>query len=100
MRSLQAAGVPSSAVHFELIGDLMNPNGGISNATPVSILAALGINFSGATPSNAYPTTIYTMEYDGWADVPRYPLDILSDLNTLQSQTHFLYPNLTPTRRP
>jgi hypothetical protein len=98
MRSLEAAGVPSSAVHFELIGDLMNPNGGYFERYVGLNLAALGINFSGATPSNAYPTTIYTMEYDGWADVPRYPLDILSDLNTLQSQTHFAYPNLTPAQ--
>lgn len=95
MRALQAAGVPSSAVHFALIGDLMNPNGGIFERFAGLNLSALGIDFYGATPSNAYPTTIYTMEYDAWADFPRYPLDILSVFNALESQTHFLYPNLT-----
>ena len=98
MRSLQAAGVPSSAVQFVLIGDIMNPNGGLLERFAGLNLAALGIDFYGATPSNAYPTTIYTMEYDAWADVPRYPLDILSDLNIFESQTHFAYPNLTPTQ--
>jgi len=98
MRSLQAAGVPSSAVQFALIGDIMNPNGGLLERFAGLNLAALGIDFYGATPSNAYPTTIYTMEYDAWADVPRYPLNILSDLNIFESQTHFAYPNLTPTQ--
>lgn len=95
MRALQAAGVPNQDVQFELIGDLMNPNGGIFERFAGLDLAALGIDFYGATPSNAYHTTIYTMEYDAWADFPRYPLDILSDLNSMESSTHFLYPTLT-----
>ncbi|ORW18365.1 hypothetical protein AWC19_19060 [Mycobacterium palustre] len=95
MAKLQAAGVPSSAVHFVLTADLMNPNGGIFERFAGLQLSALGINFAGATPSNAYPTTIYTAEYDGWADFPRYPLDILSDFNAFLSQTHFSYPNMT-----
>jgi hypothetical protein len=98
MRSLEAAGVPSSAVQFVLIGDIMNPNGGLLERFAGLNLAALGIDFYGATPSNAYPTTIYTMEYDAWADVPRYPLNILSDLNIFESQTHFAYPSLTSTQ--
>ena len=98
MEALQAAGVPSSAVHFVLIGDLMNPNGGIFERFAGLNLTALGVDFSGATPSNAYPTTIYTMEYDGWADFPEYPLNILSDLNAFASTTHFQYTSLTPTQ--
>ena len=95
MKALQAAGVPSSAVHFVLIGDLMNPNGGIFERFAGLNLAALGVDFYGATPSNAYPTTIYTMEYDGWADFPEYPLNILSDWNAFASTTHFQYTSLT-----
>ena len=98
MRALQAAGVPSSDVHFVLIGDLMNPNGGIFERFAGLNMSALGIDFAGATPSNAYPTTIYTMEYDGWADFPEYPLNILSDLNAFASTTHFQYTSLTPTQ--
>jgi len=95
MLKLQAQGVPSSAVQFVLTGNLMNPNGGIFARFPGLQLDALGIDFYGATPDNLYPTTIYTMEYDAWADFPRYPLNILSLLNTFASQTHFMYPDLT-----
>ena len=98
MEALQAAGVPSSDVHFVLIGDLMNPNGGIFERFAGLNLTALGVDFYGSTPSNAYPTTIYTMEYDGWADFPEYPLDILSDLNAFASETHFQYTSLTTTQ--
>jgi PE-PPE domain len=77
------------------MGDLMNPNGGIFERFAGLNLAALGVDFYGATPSNAYPTTIYTMEYDGWADFPEYPLDILSDVNAFASTTHFQYTSLT-----
>jgi hypothetical protein len=82
-------------VHFVLIGDLMNPNGGIFERFAGLNLTALGVDFYGATPSNAYPTTIYTMEYDGWADFPEYPLNILSDFNAFASTTHFQYTSLT-----
>jgi hypothetical protein len=41
----------------------------------------VGLSFDGATPADDYVTNIYTLEYDGFADFPRYPLDFLSDLN-------------------
>ncbi|OBK38964.1 hypothetical protein A5658_25475 [Mycobacterium sp. 1245111.1] len=96
MSQLEAQGVPSSDVSFTLIGDLMNPNGGLFERFAGLDLTSLGIDFSGATPSDDYATTIYTMEYDTWADFPKYPLNILSDLNAFMSQTHFDYDTLTP----
>jgi PE-PPE domain len=96
MENLQAAGVPSSAVNFVLVGDLMNPNGGIFERFAGLQLPSLGIDFYGATPSDAFPTTIYTLEYDGWADFPRYPIDLLSDQNAIQSPEHFDYIAVTP----
>lgn len=95
MEQLEAQGVPSSEVDFVLIGDLMNPNGGLFERFAGLDLPSLGIDFSGATPSDDYATTIYTLEYDTWADFPRYPLNILSDLNAFMSQTHFEYDDLT-----
>jgi hypothetical protein len=95
MAELQAQGVPSSDVNFVLIGDLMNPNGGLFERFAGLDLPSLGIDFSGATPSDDYATTIYTLEYDTWADFPRYPLNILSDLNAFMSQEHFDYADLT-----
>jgi PE-PPE domain len=67
-----------------LIGDLMNPNGGIFERFAGLDLSALGIDFYGATPADDFPTTIYTLEYDGYADFPKYPLDIFSDLNAIE----------------
>jgi PE-PPE domain len=95
MAQLEAQGVPSTEVNFVLIGDLMNPNGGLFERFAGLDLPSLGIDFSGATPSDDYVTTIYTMEYDTWADFPRYPLNILSDVNAFMSQTHFDYDALT-----
>jgi hypothetical protein len=95
MTQLESEGVPSSDVSFVLIGDLMNPNGGLFERFAGLDLPSLGIDFSGATPSDDYATTIYTLEYDTWADFPRYPLNLLSDLNAFMSQTHFDYDTLT-----
>jgi hypothetical protein len=95
MEQLESQGVPSSDVNFVLIGDLMNPNGGLFERFAGLDLPSLGIDFSGATPADDYATTIYTLEYDTWADFPRYPLNILSDLNAFMSQTHFDYDTLT-----
>jgi hypothetical protein len=85
--------IPTDDLQFLLIGDPNNPNGGLlerfngfetTSGTPVNDelnLPSLGVSFDGATPSDAYPTDIYTLEYDGLADFPRYPLDFFSDLN-------------------
>ena len=91
MAKLQAEGVPTSAVSFTIVGNPMNPNGGLLERFAGLQLPSVGISFSGATPSNAYPTTVYTIEYDGFADFPRYPLDILSDLNVIFGDEHFYY---------
>jgi hypothetical protein len=93
---------PSGAAHtgpldpqFLLLGDPSNPNGGLlsrfdgftlSNAAhtvvsdPLS-LPALGVSFDSFTPPGDYVTNMYSLEYDGFTDFPRYPLNFLSDLN-------------------
>jgi hypothetical protein len=99
MTKLQAEGVPggpNSPVSFTIPGDPMNPNGGFYERFVGLQLPSMGQTFYGATPSNAYPTTIYTIEYDSFADFPEYPLDILSDLNAIASTNHFYYHVLTP----
>jgi PE-PPE domain len=94
MEQLEAEGVPQSDVNFLLVADPSNPNGGAlerfagfeptTGGPPVSdplSLPSLGFVFDNATPSDDYVTSIYTLEYDGFADFPRYPLNFLSDLN-------------------
>jgi hypothetical protein len=75
---------PTANASFVLLGDLMNPNGGIFERFDGLNLSSLGIDFYGATPADDFPTTIYTLEYDGYADFPKYPLNILADLNAIE----------------
>ncbi len=103
MSELAQQGVPSDDVHFVLVGDLQNPNGGFANtfdfpAGNTSALTALEEDFAPATPSDLYPTDIYTLEYDGFADFPHYTTNLLSDLNALLGifLAHTEYLDLTP----
>jgi hypothetical protein len=96
MQLLDPSGTPQTGPldpQFLLLADPSNPNGGLlerfngfetlSGQTTVDPLnlPSLGLSFDGATPADDYVTNIYTLEYDGFADFPRYPLDFLSDLN-------------------
>jgi PE-PPE domain len=87
----------------------MNPNGGLlarfpgfPASQPLQI-PSLGITFYGATPANTiYPTNVYTLEYDGFADFPRYPINFLADLNALAgiAYVHPTYPGVNPSALP
>jgi PE-PPE domain len=95
MEQLDPSGTPQpdSGLQFLLVADPSNPNGGALErfagfettsgqtvSDPLS-LPSLGFVFDNATPSDDYVTSIYSLEYDGFADFPRYPLNFLSDLN-------------------
>ena len=100
MSQLAAEHVPPSDVSFTLVGDPSNPNGGFLERFVGGSIPSLGVtaNHTGATPSNLYPTSIYTKEYDGFADFPQYPINVLSDLNAYLGIAfdHTAYVNLTP----
>jgi hypothetical protein len=96
MQLLDPAGTPQTGPldpQFLLIADPNNPNGGLferfngfetmSGQSTVDQLnlASLGIAFNGATPSDDFTTNIYSLEYDGFTDFPRYPINLLSDVN-------------------
>ncbi|MGV0634547.1 PE-PPE domain-containing protein [Mycolicibacillus trivialis] len=89
--------VPTDKLAFVLLGDPMNPNGGLLSRFPDLRIPSLSLSFYGATPDNLFPTDIYTLEYDGFADFPRYPLNVLSDLNAFAGiyYVHGTYPELT-----
>jgi hypothetical protein len=103
MSQLADAGVPSEDVHFVLLGDPKVPNGGYLErfdlpAGTHPTAPSLGVTFSGGEPSDLYPTDVYTMEYDGFADFPQYPLNFLSDLNAYLGIVfnHLQYLGFTP----
>ncbi len=93
-------------LHFVLLGDMNNPDGGIyerfSFLNPfmnLSPIAALNQPYFLATPPDTvYPTDIYTIQYDGVADFPQYPIDIPADLNAAMGveYSHLDYSSLTP----
>jgi PE-PPE domain/PE family len=100
--ALMAAGSPfQDQLSFILIGDPNNPVGGILERFPGFYIPFLDVAFNGATPPNSpYPTSIYTIQYDGIADAPQYPLNLVSDLNALFGYFafHGNYPILTATQ--
>jgi hypothetical protein len=87
-----------SELSFVLIGDPDNPDGGLLERIAGVYVPALGTEGYGATPDDLYPSVIYTLQYDGFADFPQYPLDIPADLNADLGITlvHPTYPDLTP----
>jgi hypothetical protein len=93
MTQLEADHVSPNDVNFLLIADPSNPNGGLlsrfdgftttsGDTQPLELnLPSLGVSFDGATPADDYTTSIYSVEYDGFTDFPKYPINFLSDLN-------------------
>jgi hypothetical protein len=100
MSQLAAEHVPSGDVSFILVGDPSNQNGGFLERFVGVSAPSFGLTSSitGATPSNLYPTSIYTKEYDGFADFPQYPINLLSDLNAFAGIAfdHTAYVDITP----
>lgn len=99
MQQLDPSGtpMPNDGLQFVLVGDPSAPNGGLLERFDGLNLPSLGISFDGATPASNFPTDIYTIEYDGYADFPKYPINFLADLNAFLGleQVHGLY--LTPS---
>ena len=89
-----------SQLSFVLTGNEMNPNGGILARIPGLDISTVGLPFYGAMPNTPYPTTTYTIQYDGFADFPRYPLNIVSDINAVFGilTVHTTYADLTPAQ--
>ncbi|MGE5693820.1 MAG: PE-PPE domain-containing protein [Candidatus Sericytochromatia bacterium] len=82
------ANPPTSDVFFVLAANPNKPNGGILERFKGLYIPILGVTFNGATPTNlpnGDPTDMTTVDiarqYDGWADFPTNPLNLLADLN-------------------
>ncbi|WP_409426702.1 PE-PPE domain-containing protein [Mycobacterium sp. SMC-11] len=103
MQQLADQGVPSDYVHFVLIGNESLPNGGMLARFDLPTgtypeLPSVGMTFSGAAPANLFPTTVYTTEYDGFANFPQYSLNFLSTINAVMGIifAHTTYLGLSP----
>ncbi|WP_197497716.1 PE-PPE domain-containing protein [Mycobacterium sp. 1274756.6] len=93
-------------LRFLLAGNPNNPLGGILTRfdfpdSPITgaarALPLLNIPLGiGPTPTDLFPTDIYTAEYDGWANFPQDPTNLLADVNALAGilTVHSVYKDL------
>jgi hypothetical protein len=111
MSQLEAYGIPSQDLHFVFIGDPSLPDGVwpnivadmdsvLGSSTTNTLLTDFGIDgvLGNLTPTDLYPTTIYTLDGDG---VAQFQQDfesggLLQDIEGLFIQ-HVEYLGLTPT---
>ena len=78
-------------LHFVLVEDLNNPNGGFLERFPFLTTESFP-----ATPADTpYSTDIYSIEYSGSSDFPQYPLNLLADANAISGFID-LHPFLLP----
>lgn len=104
MEALAAKGISADDVKFVLIGNSGNPNGGVFSSLNIldshPFIPVLNVTMGTETTPNdlPYDTTVYTQEYDGWADFPRYALQDPLSLWNAELATdfvHLTYPDLT-----
>jgi hypothetical protein len=76
-------GTKAPDINFALSGDLNVPNGGIHARFP-GLYVPIGWTFNGPEPTDTqFHTDVITRQYDGLADFPLYPLNLVADLNAV-----------------
>jgi hypothetical protein len=81
---VSALGTSNPNVSFVLIADAERPNGGILARMPAgTYIPLLGITGGNATSSTGAPVVVVTQQYDGVADAPAYPLNVVADTNAV-----------------
>lgn len=72
-----------NVLEFVVVGSLSNPDGGLFTRLPGFVIPGLGVTFEPAMPNDDYLTTSYVREYEGLADLPDNPLNLLAMGNAL-----------------
>jgi hypothetical protein len=84
----------SADLSFVLLGNPNNPNGGLLTRFEALSIPGLDFNINNSVATDftfsdtMFPTNIYTLEYDGFADFPKYPLNVVADLNAFAGLTY------------
>lgn len=93
LRANGAVDVPlPDELSFVLAANPNRPNGGILARFDGLHIPMLGVSFDGATPNDDYSTIDVARQYDLIADFPKYPLNLLADMNALLGYV-YLHPN-------
>ena len=78
------AGTEAPDIDFVLGGDPNLPNGGLASRFPGLYIPILDLSFNGPEPTDTqFDTVVITRQYDGIADFPLYPLNVVSLLNAV-----------------
>jgi hypothetical protein len=78
------AGTTAPDIDFVLSGDPNLPNGGLAARFPGVYIPILDLTLNGAAPTNTqFDTVEINRQYDGFADFPLYPLNVVADLNAI-----------------
>ena len=84
LASMGAAGQSVPDVTVALFGSGNRPNGGIYERLDGLYVPGLEVDANGAEPTDlGIPTIDVADQYDGLADVPQYPANLVADLNDL-----------------
>jgi len=77
-------GTPAPDIDFVLQGDPNLPNGGLAARFPGLYVPILDLSFNGPAPTDTqFDTVEINRQYDGAADFPLYPLNVVADLNAV-----------------
>ncbi len=78
------AGTTAPDIDFVLSGDPNLPNGGLASRFPGLYIPILDLSFNGPAPTDTqFDTVVINRQYDGLADFPLYPLNVISLLNAV-----------------
>lgn len=72
---------PAEDLTFLLIANPSRPNGGMLARLPGLYIPGLDLTFSGPASNDQYVTYDVAWAYDGFANFPKYPVNILADIN-------------------
>ena len=73
---------PTGATYV-LVENPNRPNGGVMSRFQGLTIPIMDLTFSGPTRDNGDETIDIARQYDGWADFPTYPVNLLADLNAV-----------------
>ena len=77
-------GTKAPDIDFVLRGDPNLPNGGLAARFPGLYIPILDFSFNGPAPTDTqFDTVEINRQYDGFADFPLYPLNLISDVNAV-----------------
>jgi PE-PPE domain len=82
--ALANSGQPTPDVTVALFGSGNRPDGGIYERLDGLYVPGLEVDANGAEPTDlGIPTIDVAVQYDGLADMPEYPVNLVADLNDL-----------------